>query len=89
MSMSNNGFAKLVEEAGELQQVAGKVLAYGLGCDNHPDGGKPLVDRFIDESGDVIAAIYFIVQKYNLNINDMDRRVETKLNTFKAWDKED
>ena len=87
--MSNNGFSKLAEETGELQQVIGKVLAYGLKCDNHPDGGKPLADRFIEESGDVIASIYFIVQKYNLNINAIDRRVSDKLIIFKQWDKGD
>ena len=89
MFMSNNGFSKLTEETGELQQVIGKVLAYGLKCDNHPDGGKPLADRFIEESGDVIASIYFIVQKYNLNINAIDRRVSDKLIIFKQWDKGD
>ena len=89
MPMSNNGFSKLAEETGELQQVIGKVLAYGLKCGNHPDGGKPLVDRFIEESGDVIASIYFIAQKYNLNINAIDRRVASKLAIFKQWDKED
>ena len=89
MAMSNNGFSKLVEETGELQQVVGKVLAYGLGCDSHPDGDKPLVDRFIEESGDVIASIYFIAQKYNLNINAIDRRVSDKLIIFKQWDKGD
>ena len=89
MPMSNNGFSKLAEETGELQQVVGKVLAYGLECDNHPDGGKPLTDRFLEESGDVIASIYFIVQKYNLNINAIDRRVSDKLIIFKQWDKGD
>ncbi len=89
MPMTNNGFSKLAEETGELQQVIGKVLAYGLECDNHPDGGKPLTDRFIEESGDVIASIYFIAQKYNLNINAIDRRVSSKLTIFKQWDKED
>ena len=86
MPMSNNGFSKLVEETGELQQVAGKMLDYGLACDDHPDGGKPLVDRFIEESGDVIAAIYFIMQKYNLSSEDLNKRTSLKLNTFKAWD---
>ena len=89
MPMTNNGFSKLAEETGELQQVVGKVLAYGLECDNHPDGGKPLVDRFIEESGDVIAAIYFIMQKYNLSSEDLNKRTSLKLNTFKAWDEED
>ena len=89
MPMSNNGFSKLAEETGELQQVIGKTLAYGLGCDDHPDGGKPLVDRFIEESGDVIAAIYFIIEKYNLDINAIDRRVSSKLPIFKRWDEGD
>lgn len=41
MTMALNGLAKLAEELGELQQVVGKMMAYGTGA--HPDGTESLV----------------------------------------------
>lgn len=86
MTMSNNGLSKLAEETGELQQVIGKALAYGLDCKDHPDGGKPLVKRFIEESGDVIAAICFVMLKHGLSQDSLNERTASKLQTFKNWD---
>lgn len=90
MPMSNNGLSKLVEELGELQQVAGKMLAYGIECENHPDGGSPLVDRFAEESADVMAAIGFVVMK---NLPDKEKsiykRMDEKMKLFKQWNKEE
>lgn len=86
MGMSNNGLSKLAEETGELQQVIGKALAYGLICDDHPDGGKPLNDRFVEEAGDVIAAICFVMLKHELSQDALNERAALKLAVFKAWD---
>lgn len=84
--MSNNGLSKLAEETGELQQVIGKALAYGLDCKEHPDGGKPLDERFIEEAGDVIAAICFVMLKHDLSQDALNERSALKLQTFKNWD---
>lgn len=50
------GLAKVVEECGELLQVAGKLMAYPDG--EHPDGGVPLLERLCDEIADVTAALF-------------------------------
>lgn len=63
------GLAKLIEECGELMQVAGKRLAYYT-IDKHPDGGPPLTTRLEDEIADVIAACQFVAEQHGL---DMDR----------------
>ncbi len=39
MAMTANGLTKLLEELGELAQVAAKKQAY-FHTDAHPDGGK-------------------------------------------------
>ena len=65
--MSNNGFSKLVEETGELQQVAGKVLAYGLACDDHPDRAESLREEFGDSIVEETTTFSFdetMIEKY-------------------------
>ncbi len=90
MPMSNDGLNKLIEESGELQQVLGKWLAYPDHIDkcHHPDGGKPLLERFVEEAGDVIAAINFVAQKKAINPTWINRRASEKLKLFEKWDEE-
>lgn len=45
MPMTANGLAKLLEELGELAQVAAKKLAY-FDTDVHPDGAAVRKDRW-------------------------------------------
>jgi len=67
MVMTFKGLAKLVEEIGELSQVAGKKIAYMTG--DHPDGKGDLNLRIQNEVGDVIAAIRFVFGKLELDID--------------------
>lgn len=83
MTMANNGLAKMIEELGELQQVAGKILAYGLG--EHPDGKGSLEQRFIEEAGDVLAAIRFVGMTHNINMNLVMQRMDDKIFLFEKW----
>jgi hypothetical protein len=80
--MTNEGLNKLVEEMGELLQVVGKMLAYGDGL--HPDG-TILMERFIEEAGDVSAALEFVVVKKNVE-HSVGVRANKKLDIFYAWD---
>jgi NTP pyrophosphatase (non-canonical NTP hydrolase) len=86
MSMSNNGLVKLVEECGELIQVAAKLIAYP--DKQHPDNQGCLGLRIEDEIADVLAAIEFVRSKLSLSDHDIEMRVRTKLNTFSNWDKQ-
>jgi hypothetical protein len=53
------GLSKLVEECGEVLQVAGKVLAFPDG--DHPDG-ESVSARLSKETADLAAAIEFLLE---------------------------
>lgn len=82
-----NGLSKLVEELGELQQVCGKLIG-SEGSTEHWPGN--LKRKFIEEIGDVQAALDFFVDKnFDLqDIVDIARRGTSKYTIFKEWDKE-
>jgi NTP pyrophosphatase (non-canonical NTP hydrolase) len=89
--MQQNGLAKLIEEAGEVQQVAGKLIQYPeLQLDEgayHPDGTQ-LRRRLQDEMGDLIAACIFVSRKLKLDELCIDDRAQRKIALFNKWDKE-
>jgi NTP pyrophosphatase (non-canonical NTP hydrolase) len=84
MPMSNRGLNKLMEECGELTQIAAKKAAYP-DAQVHPDGQNINV-RLEEEIADVIAAANFVMQKFNLNCAAVHHRSELKLLKFQAWD---
>lgn len=79
------GLAKLVEELGELSQVAGKIMAYPDG--EHPDGNGPLEPRLEDELADVIAAASFVLRANEPRLNRARtvQRIAAKVERFDAW----
>lgn len=84
MTMAHNGLAKLAEELGELQQVVGKILAYGM--NEHPDGKGALNKRFEEEAGDVLAAIRFVSLVHDeIDISTVMKRMDDKLALFMKW----
>lgn len=84
MTMSNNGLSKLVEECGEVLQIAGKLLAYPDG--KHPDGKGNLNERLQDEMADLLAAIQFVCEAKGLDRRwAIHHREAEKLATFRAW----
>lgn len=66
------GLSKLVEEAGEVLQVAGKLIQTG-GEAEHWDGS------------DLLAAMDFFVRHNGLDIGAVQRRAEAKLVKFEQW----
>jgi NTP pyrophosphatase (non-canonical NTP hydrolase) len=83
--MSNMGLTKLMEECGEVIQVAAKIIAYPDGV--HPDGGGRLETRLEDELGDLLAIITFVTNKLKLSDHDIQSRANSKFNNFLDWDK--
>lgn len=86
MSMSNKGLTKLIEECGELIQVAAKLIAYPDG--HHPDGVGNLFDRLEAEIADVSAACTFVTYKMHLSHSTIDERTTVKVTTYLGWDQE-
>lgn len=81
--MAHNGLAKLSEETGELQQVIGKILAYGSGP--HPDGTESLLAKFEEEAADVLAALELVTKLLGANNDTILERAELKLKRFLDW----
>jgi NTP pyrophosphatase (non-canonical NTP hydrolase) len=90
--MQQCGLAKLIEEAGEVMQVAGKLVQYpyhqtrgypGL----HPDGSH-LRTRLEQEVADVMAASLFVQEQMGLNRAEIGERITEKLALFRQWAKE-
>lgn len=84
MTMTADGLAKLLEECGELSQVAAKKLAY-FHTDEHPDGAGSLKTRLQDEMGDVIAACRFVADCFGLDEDAIEARYDKKLALFQKW----
>jgi len=79
------GLAKLIEECGELQQVAGKLIATG-GTARYWDD-TDLHERLLEELADTLAAVRFLVETNGLDSNRIFSRVEEKVRKFEAWQK--
>ena len=83
--MSANGLSKLMEECGELVQICAKKLAY-YHTDIHPDGKGSMKNRMMEEMGDVLAAVYFTANKFEIPDEAIFERADKKLQLFKSWD---
>lgn len=83
MTMTANGLAKLIEECGEVIQIAGKLLAYPKGV--HPDGKGHLHTRLENELADLSAAMTFVAETHNLDELGIHNRKTQKLHQFRAW----
>lgn len=87
MPMKSKGLVKLVEECGELTQVAAKRIAYPRG--RHPDEyrERPLNERIEDEMGDVMGAIRFTAVRLGLDLQKIELRSVQKHARFEDWDR--
>lgn len=74
--MHAKGLVKLLEECGELSQVAAKKIAYP-DTDEHPDGSS-LSLRLEQEIADVLAAIDYVTRAYGLSEVSINARKSNK-----------
>lgn len=84
MTMHCDGLTKLIEECGELIQIAAKKQAY-LNTDIHPDGMGSMKDRMEEEVADVLAACVFVTEIFKLDEAKLEARAKMKLERFKGW----
>lgn len=82
--MDKKGLTKLIEECGELVQIAAKKSAY-MDVDLHPDGKGSMKMRLEDELADVEAASQFVIDKFKLNEQRIQQRAIDKLMQFTLW----
>jgi NTP pyrophosphatase (non-canonical NTP hydrolase) len=80
--MDRDGLTKLMEEAGEVIQVAAKLSAYPE--ETHPE----LIKRLQNELADLQACINFVVGRWGLDSEHINKRTSKKLKAFTIWNKE-
>lgn len=80
------GLSKLIEECGEVLQIAGKLIATG-GKEQHYDGSN-LRQRLMEELPDLLAAIDFFCQVNKIPGKMLDMRYNEKLAQFRKWHQE-
>lgn len=85
--MHGAGLTKLIEECGELAQIAAKKLAY-FDTDAHPDGKGSMKRRLEEEIADVMAACDYVIDTFRLNITFIAERRNNKRRTFEQWRRE-
>lgn len=79
------GLSKLIEEAGEVVQVAGKLI----GSEGRTDHWSGDLDQMLhEELGDLLAAIEFFVHHNGLNKDLISDRSDRKRATFDQWHRE-
>ena len=84
MTMHCDGLTKLIEECGELSQIASKKQAF-MDTDTHPDGKGSMKKRIEEEMGDVIAACILVAENFGLDQDFLEKRVQKKLALFRSW----
>lgn len=77
------GLSKLIEECGEVIQVAGKILGTG-GTAAHWDG-TDLRERLTEELADLGAAMAFVGDHNDLDADALTERMDTKYALFEQW----
>lgn len=77
------GLSKLVEEAGEVAQVVGKIIGAG-GATIHFDGTSWRT-RLEDEIADLMAACHFVIERNQLDATRITERTAKKLALFQQW----
>lgn len=80
------GVAKMAEEAGELVQVVGKLLATD-GAAQHWDGSDLHV-RLVEEAGDILAAVRYFAEANDIT-QVVEARAAEKLTRFRGWHAEE
>ena len=78
------GLSKLAEEAGEVVQVIGKLIATG-GSPEHWDGLGDLRTRLENEIADLTAACIFVAKANGLDEQRIKERGGVKLARFSRW----
>lgn len=77
------GVAKLVEECGEVLQIAGKLIT--VNGENNYWEGRDIHQEFSEELADLLAAVTFTIDRSGLDQGEIYERATMKLARFKRW----
>lgn len=78
--------AILAEECGEVQQMVGKIIRHGY-YSYHPSDvtQRKNKDYLIDEIGDILWIVLLMIEKNDINISDLVKRMNHKEEKSKKY----
>jgi len=76
--------ALLIEELGEAQQIAGKILRHGYESVNPFEPSYTNRQRLVQELGDILVVLDFLIDSDDIKQSDLDDRKRVK--HHKIWD---
>lgn len=85
--MDKMGLTKMIEECGELIQIAAKKQAF-MDTDDHPDGKGSMKRRLEEEIADVSATTTYVADKLGLDKQAIFDRMLFKLAFYAQLDEE-
>jgi NTP pyrophosphatase (non-canonical NTP hydrolase) len=80
------GLGKVIEEAGEVIQICGKLTTNS--GDSKYYGSVNLRKKLQEEIADLRAALLFVEYENNLDFDFIELRVHEKLNKYYKWKKD-
>lgn len=83
--MDKGGLTKMIEECGELIQIAAKKQAF-MQTDDHPDGKGSMKERLEEEIADVVASTGYVVDSFGLDKVAIFERVQKKQAFYASLD---
>ncbi|KPF47094.1 hypothetical protein [Rhizobium sp. AAP43] len=83
-TVTHQALGKAAEECGELTQILARCIIQGIeGRD--PKTGQPNRERLAEELADVDAAISWLFELLDLDIETHNARSDRKLTGFREW----
>ena len=81
MGRKHKGLVKLSEECGELIQIVAKKMN-SMHSDRHPNGRDSIKVKLEHEMADVISSITYSSVKLKLDISNIQRLAQERINSF-------
>lgn len=82
--VTHQALGKAAEECGEASQILARCLIQGLAA-RDPKTGQPNIERLAEELADIDAAISWLFELLDLDLETHNARADRKLEGFREW----
>lgn len=82
--VTHQALGKAAEECGEASQILARCLIQGLAA-RDPKTGRPNIERLAEELADIDAAISWLFELLDLDVETHNARMDHKMTGFREW----
>lgn len=82
--VTHQALGKAAEECGEASQILARCLIQGLAA-RDPKTGQPNIERLAEELADIDAAISWLFELLDLDVESHNARMDRKMTGFREW----